>query len=63
MLGQAIPLIYMGDSPVGWMEKERLWHTHDVLVKAGVLEQEIDIDEAFTMQFLREIFGEIARRR
>lgn len=59
MLRQSIPLIHTGRSPIGWMEKERWAYTHDILLEAGVIEKEIDIDEAFTMLFLQEIYGEI----
>jgi len=52
MLRQSIPLIHTGGSPIGWMERERWSYTHDVLLEAGAIEKEVDIDEAFTMQFL-----------
>jgi len=41
----------------GLQEVERV-HTHNILLEAGAIEKEIDIDEAFTMRFLKEIYGE-----
>ena len=58
MLRQSIPLIHIGGSSIGWMERERWGHTHDILLGAGAIDKEVDIDEAFTMQFLKEIYGE-----
>jgi NitT/TauT family transport system substrate-binding protein len=58
MLQQSIPLIHTGGSPIGWMERERWMHTHDVLLEAGAIEKAIDIDGAFTMRFLSEIYGQ-----
>jgi hypothetical protein len=39
------------------MERERWMHTHDALLEAGAMGKAIDVDEAFTMQFLREVCG------
>jgi len=57
VLRQSIPLIHTGGSPIGWMERERWVHTHDVLLEAGAIEKGIDVDEVFTMQFLTQIYG------
>ena len=48
----------MIEQTVGQMEKERRTHTDDVLLEAGAIEKEIDTDEAFTMQFLEETYGQ-----
>ena len=58
MLTQSIPLIHTGGSPIGWMERERWTQTHDILLQAGAIEEEVDMDEAFTMRFLTELFGQ-----
>ena len=58
MLTQSIPLIHTGSSPIGWMDRERWQYTHDVLLATGVIGEGIDVDQAFTMQFLQEITGE-----
>jgi len=58
MLEQSIPLIHTGTSPIGWMEKEKWQYGQDILLQTGSMEKEIDIDEAFTMQFLNKIYGE-----
>jgi hypothetical protein len=57
MLRQSIPLIHSGGVPIGWMERERWVHTHDVLLEAGAIQKGIDIDDAFTMQFLEAVYG------
>ena len=58
MLRQSIPLIHTGDSPIGWMTRDRWNHTHGILLQAGAIAQQVDVDEAYTMQFLQEIYGQ-----
>jgi NitT/TauT family transport system substrate-binding protein len=58
MLRQSIPLIHTGGSPIGWMEREKWQNTHGILLTAGVIELETDIDKVFTMQFLTRIYSQ-----
>lgn len=56
MLTQSIPLIHSGNVPLGWMEIEKWQSTYSVLTEADTIETEIDINQAFTMRFLEEIY-------
>jgi NitT/TauT family transport system substrate-binding protein len=58
MLNQSVPLIHTGNSRIGWMERERWVFTGNVLLEAGLIEEGFNFDEAYTMQFLEEIYGE-----
>lgn len=57
MLHQSIPLIHTGESPIGWMERDKWEKTHEVLLNANVIKKPVDFDEAYTMTFLNEIYG------
>ena len=53
-----IPLIYTGEYQIGWM-RAAVWEgMHEILLEQGILDEPVDLDEAFTMQFLKEIYGE-----
>jgi len=57
MLSQSVPLIHTGSSQIGWMESERWAYTSNVLLEAGVIDGELDISDAYAMQFLEEIYS------
>lgn len=56
MLRSSVPLIYTGDSPVGWMEKEQWDNVQNILLERGVLDKAINIGDAYTIQFLNRIY-------
>jgi NitT/TauT family transport system substrate-binding protein len=56
MLQQSIPLIHTGDSPLGWMEKEKWERAQSILLEQNILDKEMDITEAYTMKFLKNIY-------
>jgi ABC-type nitrate/sulfonate/bicarbonate transport system substrate-binding protein len=58
MLRQSIPLIHTGGSPIGWMEMDRWQHTHDIVLESGAIDKAIHADEAFTTQFIEEIYAQ-----
>jgi len=51
------PLIHTGKSEMGWMEDSVWQGMHQILLDGGILDQPIDLSEAYTMQFLNEIYG------
>ncbi|MCP4352694.1 MAG: ABC transporter substrate-binding protein [Desulfobacterales bacterium] len=56
MLQQSIPLIHTGDSPVGWMKKEKWEQVQNILLTEKVLEKAINMEDVYTMQFLETIY-------
>ena len=58
MLGASIPLIHTGDTPLGWMEKSKWEEVQQILLENKVIDAEINIEDAFTMQFLNKIYEE-----
>ncbi len=55
MVEAQTPLIHTGDVKIGWMERKVWEGMHDILLEGHDLVVE-DIDRAFTMQFLDEIY-------
>ena len=53
-----IPLIHTGKNEIGWMEDSVWQEMHQILLDSGILTQPINVSEAYTMQFLKEIYTE-----
>ncbi|MFC1655821.1 ABC transporter substrate-binding protein [Patescibacteria group bacterium] len=52
MLKQSVPLIHTGDKPIGWMTETHWNEVEKVLVEQNILEKEVDVDTAYTNEFL-----------
>lgn len=52
MLRQAIPLIYTGVGPMGWMERRRWQDIYEILQSQHMIEHSIDPRNGFTNRFL-----------
>jgi ABC-type nitrate/sulfonate/bicarbonate transport system substrate-binding protein len=49
-----IPFIDTGEKYLGWMDRAIWEYTQELLLKHGMLEEPVDIDELFTNEFLAE---------
>lgn len=56
MLKSSIPLIYSNNSPLGWMEESKWQDVQNILLEQKILKTPIDINDAYTMQFLDDIY-------
>jgi ABC-type nitrate/sulfonate/bicarbonate transport system substrate-binding protein len=56
MLANSIPLIHTGESPIGWMEKTQWEQVQQILLDQDILEEQINIEDVYTMQFLNKIY-------
>lgn len=52
MLEKSIPLINQGDSSIGGMTKEGWENVQNILLEQNLLDQKINIDQAYTLNFL-----------
>lgn len=52
MLEKSIPLINKGDAPIGWMTKEGWENVQNILLEQNILDEKIDINGAYTLNFL-----------
>jgi len=57
MMEAMLPLVHTGEDQIGWMKPE-IWHEmYGTLLAQGLLEKPFDVDQAYTMQFIKEIYG------
>ena len=54
---RTIPLVNTGEDDIGWMNAERWKTMEDTLRQQGALTGPLDIEQVYTMQFLKEIYG------
>lgn len=57
MMEASVPLVYTGEDHIGWMRDEVWEGMYDVLLEQGLLDEPFDVHEAYTMEFLQEIYG------
>lgn len=55
MLSASVPLIHTGNEPIGWMSNEKWEQGYSILQQTGQLEKEIDLNEAYTNEFMERI--------
>jgi len=53
MMKASLPLLKPDAQPVGWMEAANWSATQKLLVDAGFQKMPVDIDKAFTVEFLK----------
>lgn len=54
---RSIPLVNTGEDNIGWMTADRWKAMGDTLREQGALTGPLDIQQVYTMQFLKEIYG------
>jgi len=53
----SLPLIHTGQDQIAWMRAEVWQGMHDILLEQGILDEPLDMDKVYTMEFLHEIYG------
>jgi len=56
MLKTSIPLIHVGDTPIGWMEKAKWEQVQNILLEQKILKKQINIEDVYTMNPLKKIY-------
>ncbi|MDQ1331608.1 MAG: NitT/TauT family transport system substrate-binding protein [Thermodesulfobacteriota bacterium] len=57
MMESMLPLVHTGEDHIGWMKPE-VWHEmYDTMLTHGLLEKPVDVDKAYSTQFIKEIYG------
>ena len=54
----SIPLVNTGEDFIGWMKPEVWAHMEQTLREQGVLTGSLDLEEVYTLRFLREIYDQ-----
>ena len=57
MLEAQLPLVHTGEDYIGWMKPEDWQAMYDILMDYDLLTEPFDVNLAYTMQFLQEIYG------
>ena len=57
MVEAQAPLIHTGDAEIGWMEDSIWQEMHQMLLEGDVIEQPVNLAEAYTMEFLEKIYS------
>lgn len=53
----SVPLIHTGEDHIGWMQTEIWEDMYEILMEQGLLDEEFDIKEVYTMEFLERVYG------
>ena len=53
----SVPLVHTGEDHIGWMREEVWQGTYDILLEQGLLDEPVDVDRVYTMEFLQKIYG------
>jgi NitT/TauT family transport system substrate-binding protein len=56
MFNAVIPLVHTGQDQIGWMRAEVWEGMHQMLLEQGILDQPLDLDTLYTMQFLEKAY-------
>jgi len=57
MMEALLPLVHTGEDHIGWMKPEIWQGMYDVLLDQGLLAEPFDVNQAYTLRFLEEIYG------
>jgi len=57
MMEAMLPLVHTGEDRIGWMKPEIWNEMYDTLLTQGLLEKPFDVDQAYTIRFMKEIYG------
>lgn len=57
MMEASAPLVHTGQDQIGWMRPEVWQGMHQILLEQGILEEPVDVGQAYTMEFLEEVYG------
>jgi NitT/TauT family transport system substrate-binding protein len=61
MMEAMLPLVHTGEDQIGWM-KDEVWRgMHRILSEQRLLARPFDVNRAYTLRFLNEIYGEKAK--
>ena len=57
MLKASVSLINDGESPIGWMERNKWNQVSNILLEQKILPRAINVSDAYTMEFLNKIYN------
>jgi len=61
MMEAMLPLVHTGEDQIGWMKAEVWQGMYQILLQQKLLAKPLDVGQAYTQMFLREIYGRNAK--
>jgi NitT/TauT family transport system substrate-binding protein len=61
MMEAMLPLVHTGEDQIGWMKDEVWKGMYQILLEQRLLAKPLDVGQAYTLRFLKEIYGEKAK--
>jgi NitT/TauT family transport system substrate-binding protein len=61
MMEAMLPLVHTGEDKIGWMKGEVWQGMYQILLEQRLLARPFDVNQAYTLRFLKEIYGEKAK--
>lgn len=61
MMEAQLPLVHTGEDQIGWMKAEDWQAMYKLLQDYDLLTKPFDVRQAYTMQFLQEVYGGVTR--
>jgi NitT/TauT family transport system substrate-binding protein len=61
MMEAMLPLVHTGEDQIGWMKPEIWQGMYDTLLEQGLLAKPFNINQAYTLRFLEEVYGSKAK--
>jgi NitT/TauT family transport system substrate-binding protein len=61
MMEAMLPLVHTGEGQVGWMKADLWQGMYQILLEQKLLTRSFDVNQAYTLRFLKEIYGEKAK--
>jgi NitT/TauT family transport system substrate-binding protein len=57
MMEAMLPLVHTGEDQIGWMKDEVWKGMYQILLEQKLLTRSFDVNQAYTLRFLKEIYG------
>ena len=57
MMEALLPMVHTGEDQIGWMKPEIWQELYQTLLEQGILARNVDVEQAYTLRFLKEIYG------
>jgi NitT/TauT family transport system substrate-binding protein len=61
MMEAMLPLVHTGEDKIGWMKGEIWQGMYQILLEQRLLARPFDVNQAYTLRFLKEIYGRKAK--
>jgi len=61
MMEAMLPLVHTGEDRIGWMKDEVWKGMYQILLEQGLLVKPFDVNQAYSLRFLKEVYGEKAK--